>query len=172
MRSSGLMRALIVSVPLAVAAVSLPATAAGAAPGLSFPPICAATAVRITATTSSASYQPGQKVAMTSSITNISSQRCSVWLGLDPGYSPSFVVTNGAANEVWDRCWFHDQPGACFDILVAQGLRPGELVHRTVHWDQRSGPNGPPQQVPAGTYQLSTHYQNIAGNATVSFRIS
>jgi hypothetical protein len=164
-------RALIVTVPLAGAALGWRTTAASAAQGRSAPPICAATAVRINAATSSPSYRPGQRVTMTSSITNISTRACSVWLGLDKGYSPSFIVTNTTGNEVWDRCWVHDQPGSCFTILVARTLVPGGRFERTVIWDQRSGLNGPPRQVPAGKYHFSTHYQNIPVTATVAFRI-
>ena len=60
-------------------------------------------------------------------------------LGLDPGFSPSFIVVNAKHNEVWDRCWVKDQPGACFEILYQHRLAPGRSYHTGAKWDQGSG---------------------------------
>src|SRR5450755_4137113 len=97
----------------ATADASGPTSGGGSAPAL-----CAPTAVHIVARTNRESYSAGQEVVLRSSITNVSSTSCSVWLGIDPGFSPDFVVINTKGNEVWDRCDVDDQPGACFTILV------------------------------------------------------
>jgi len=138
----------------------------------SAPPLCLPSAVQISATTAGDLFNPEQPVVMTSSITNTSHTPCSVWLGLDPGFSPSFTVTNSKGDVVWDRCWIHDTPGACFMILVAHRLAPGASYSKTVTWDQRSAPDGQrPVPVPHGTYQFTTHYQYIAGNPSVAFKL-
>jgi hypothetical protein len=93
--------------------------------------------------------------------------------GTGPGYSPSFVVVDAHGSPVWDRCWIHDEPGACFTILVARTLAPGDRFSQAAVWDQRSGtgPQDPPHQVPPGIYRFRTHYQNIARAGTVAFAI-
>jgi len=154
------------SVSPAVAAVSRHVMAARGKPAL-----CAGSAVQVAASTNHTRYSPGQRVKMTSIITNVSSTPCSVWLGLDPGFSPSFIVVNAKHHEVWDRCWFHDQPGACFEILYQHRLAPGHSYHTTAKWDQGSGTSSrPPHQVPPGAYTVETYYQYIGG-AKVRFRI-
>jgi len=145
---------------------------AGAATPAAKPALCAASAVEITATTNRTAYSPGQLVTLMSKITNVSQTPCSVWLGLDPGFSPSFVVANAKGHEVWDRCWVDDQPGACFEILYQHRLNPGRSYHTVAHWDQGSGTGStPPRRVPPGTYTFFTYYQYIAG-AQVAFTIS
>jgi hypothetical protein len=162
--------------PASASALSAAATSSRNPPPLYHhtpPPLCAAAAVNVGAATDRHAYSPGQPVVMTSFITNISKAACSVWLGLDPGFSPSFVVTNSAGHEVWDRCWYHDQPGACFMILVGKTLYPGQTYATTAVWDQRSSTNGKPAaRVPAGTYRFTTHYQYIYKNAVRTFKIS
>lgn len=144
----------------------------GLSPAAGKPALCGASAVRVGAETNHSRYRPGQLVKMTSTITNVSSTPCSVWLGLDPGFSPSFIVVNAKHNEVWDRCWNHDQPGGCFEILYQHRLNPGRSYHTTATWDQGSGTSArPPHQVPAGSYTVETYYQYIGG-AKVRIRIS
>jgi hypothetical protein len=126
----------------------------------------------VSATTNHKAYSPGTDVVMESSIINVSKRPCSVWLGLDPGFSPSFVVVNAKGNEVWDRCWVDDEPGACFDILVAHRLDPGHSYRARARWDQRSATgSAQPRRVHPGTYTFDTHYQYIAGTATVRFTL-
>jgi hypothetical protein len=180
-RRTGAMRTLYGSTAvLAVAVLAMvgwttisAGAAAGAATSASKPPLCASSAVEVTATTNRSAYSPGQIVKLKSSATNVSATACSLWLGLDPGFSPSFTVTNAANKEVWDRCWDNDQPGACFEILYQKRLDPGRTYHTVAQWDQGSSttPSQPPQRVPPGTYTFSTYYQYIGG-AHVKFTIS
>ncbi len=156
----------------------LPSAAAATTPTVTTttrpkPPLCSSSAVRITATTNGGTYGPGQMVKMTSTITNISKWPCSAWLGLDPGFSPSFIVLNGKKKEVWDRCWVDDRPGGCFEILYQRRLNPGGSYHAVAQWDQGSTRGSrPPRRVHPGTYTFWTHFQNIPGLAKVRFTIS
>jgi hypothetical protein len=165
-----------VAVAALLASSVTPALAAASHPGLTMaargkPALCASSAVQVAATTNHTRYSAGQRVKMTSTITNVSSTPCSVWLGLDPGFSPSFTVVNAKHHEVWDRCWFHDQPGGCFEILYQHRLAPGASYRTSAKWDQGSGTSSrPPHQVPPGSYTAETYYQYIGG-ATVRFRI-
>jgi hypothetical protein len=137
------------------------------------PALCAPSAVKITATTNRTAFSPGQTVRLTSTITNISNTPCSAWLGLDPGFSPSFTVLNAHKKEVWDRCWVNDHPGACFEILYQRRLNPGGSYHAVAKWDQASARgSGSPRRVHPGTYTFWTHFQNIPGVAKVRFSIS
>ncbi len=157
------------STALVTAAASSPT---GAAVPHTKPALCAASAVHVTASTDRPSYAPGQLVRMTSTITNVSATPCSAWLGLDPGFSPSFIVVNSHKNEVWDRCWVDDHPGACFEILYQHRLNPGRSYHTVAVWDQGSAMGTqPPQRVHPGTYTCLTYYQYISG-AKVSFHIT
>jgi hypothetical protein len=129
-------------------------------------------AVRVVATMNRKAYAPGQPVVMRSSITNMSKEPCSVWLGLDPGFSPSFVVANSKNRDVWNRCDIDDQPGACFTILAPHPLSPGHSYHAKARWDQGSARGSePPRRVRPGTYTFVTHYQDIPGIATQQFVI-
>jgi hypothetical protein len=152
----------------------LAAEAAAAPPASgSKPALCAATAVHVKATTNRAAYAPGQTVQLQSSVTNISSTPCSAWLGLDPGFSPSFLVVGAKGKEVWDRCWFNDRPGGCFEVLYQHRLGPGQTYRTVAHWDQGSGTSTtPPQRVHPGRYLFVTHFQNIDRTALVRFTIS
>jgi len=142
-------------------------TFAGTLP--SAPSLCAASAVRIVASTNFPSYGPGETVVLTSSITNRSKSACTVWLG---GVSPSLVITDSKGVEVWDQCWYHDQPGACPLFLVVHQLDPGQTYTKTARWDQRSGMSGErPVRVPAGTYRFATQYTGIAGSPSVRFGV-
>jgi hypothetical protein len=158
--------------------LALSGPAAGASTGNgstsgSAPALCPASAVHIRATTNHPTYVSGQKVVLRSSVTNVSSAPCSVWLGLDPGFSPSFVVGNAKGHEVWERCDINDEPGACFDILVAHRLNPGRSYHEKATWDQGSARgNHAPKPVHPGTYTFVTHYQNIVGIASRQFTIT
>ncbi len=157
---------LVVTVGLAVASAASDTTRADTAP-----PQCALNEVDIKASTDHPVYPPGRPVTMTSSITNISDATCTIYLGYDPGFSPSFTVTNANGSVVWDRCWLNDEPGACFMLLKAHELRPGHHYQQKVSWDQRSGPDGGPVvQVPQGQYTFTTHYQYI-GTASTTFDI-
>jgi len=150
-------------------AMGLPAPTLGTFAGTlpSAPLLCAASMVRIAALTNRRSYGPGETVVLTSSITNTSKSTCTILLG---GSSPSLIVTSSKGVEVWDRCWFNDEPGACSMILVAHRLDPGQTYTERARWDQRSGtPSKRPVRVSPGTYHLSTHYEGIAGTASVRF---
>ncbi len=137
----------------------------------SAPPQCTPSQVHIQASTSHGAYPPGQTVTMTSSIKNVSDTTCTIYLGADPGFSPSFAVTNNHGTLVWDRCWLNDEPGACATVLRAHSLRPGRRFQQRATWDQRSGPDGGPVvQVPPGEYTFTTHYQYI-GTASTTFDI-
>jgi hypothetical protein len=132
-------------------------------------PLCKPSAVQVTATTSAPTYSLGHHVVLISSISNASKKRCSVWLGKDPGFSPSFTVVSSKGRVVWNRCWTDDQPGACFEILHARTLDPGATYSQKASWDQRSAPDGDtPVPVPRGTYDFSTDFQYI-GEADVPF---
>jgi len=147
------------------------ASAAGAA-SESKPALCTASAVHVRATTDHTSYGPGRSVRLRSSITNVSGTPCSVWLGLDPGFSPSFVVVNSRKAEVWDRCWIDDHPGACFEILYQHRLGPGGSYRTVAVWDQGSTTGSrPPRRVHPGVYSFLTYYQYIVG-AQVTFTIA
>lgn len=129
--------------------------------------------MKISATTNGTTFSPGQTVKLTSTITNISKTPCSAWLGLDPGFSPSFTVLNAHKKEVWDRCWVNDQPGACFEILYQRRLNPGRSYRAVAKWDQGSTRGSrPPRRVHPGRYTFWTHFQNIPGVAKVRFAIS
>jgi hypothetical protein len=134
--------------------------------------LCSPSAVRVVATTGR-TFAPGQAVVLRSRITNISSEPCSVWLGVDPGFSPSFAVTGARGTPVWDGCRYHDRPGACFHMLTARQLQPGASLGQAVVWDQGTTQTGDdrPQPVAPGTYTLATHYQNIDVEATRTFTI-
>jgi len=135
---------------------------------MSTAPQCRTSAVRIVATTNRRSYGPGETVLLTSSITNTSKKPCTVWIG----FSPSAVVTNDKGVEVWNRCWAHDEPGACSMVLARDRLNPGGLYSETDRWDQRSGiPGKVPIRVPAGTYRFATQYQGIAAIVSVRFEL-
>jgi hypothetical protein len=163
--------ATLVLVGLASSSVAAAVPAGGGAG--SKPPLCAATAVRVSATTNRTSYVPGQIVKMTSSITNISKTPCSAWLGLDPGFSPSFAVVTPAKKEVWDRCWVNDHPSGCFEIVYQHRLDPGRSYHAVALWDQGSGTvSVPPQRVRPGPYVFYTFFQNIPRTAKVRFTLS
>jgi hypothetical protein len=149
------------------------ATSAGSTPSASKPALCAASAVRVTATTNRHAYAPGRLVRLTATITNVSKTPCSVWLGLDPGFSPAFLVANTKRTEVWDRCWVDDHPGGCFEILYQHRLGPGRSYHAGAVWDQGTATGTqPPQRVRPGTYVFVTFFQNIAHTAKARFRIS
>jgi hypothetical protein len=92
---------------------------------------------------------------------------------MDPGFSPSFVVSDAAGTTVWDGCRHDDGPGACYQILVAHPLAPGRSLIRSVNWDQgsREGHDDPSRRVAPGVYSLSSHYQYIASQATATFSI-
>ncbi len=140
--------------------------------GQAAPPQCSQSQVRITAQTNHGVYPPGHPVVMTSSITNVSSSSCTIFLGAVRGWSPTFTVTNSKGVVVWDRCWVRDQPGACATVLFSHTLRPGHRYQQKATWDQRSGPDGqPPVQVPQGQYTFATYYQYIGGPASVTFDI-
>jgi len=157
------------STALVTAATASPADAAGSRVK---PALCAASAVRVTATTNRTAYAPGQLVRMKSSITNVSGTPCSVWLGLDPGFSPVFIVINAMKKEVWDRCWVDDHPGACFEILYQHRLGPGRSYHTIAVWDQGSTTGSqPPRRVQPGTYTFLTYFAYISG-AKVRFHIT
>ncbi|MBV8463343.1 MAG: hypothetical protein JO368_08620 [Acidimicrobiales bacterium] len=158
-----------------VAAGALATTAMGAAlvtgaprvGAAAAPPQCSPGAVHIVAATDHTAYPPGRTVTMTASITNVSRAACTFYLGYDPGYSPVFNVTNVQGTTVWDRCWRHDEPAACFDLLKARTLDPGETYSQTATWDQRSGPDGGPvRQVPQGQYTYTTDFAHIGGDST------
>jgi hypothetical protein len=135
-------------------------------------PLCAPSAVRVAAATGR-NFYPGQAIVLRSRITNISSDACSVWLGVDPGFSPSFAVSGPDGTRVWDGCRYRDRPGACFHMLVGRQLRPGATLGQSVVWDQGTTQPGDdrPQPVAPGTYTLATHYQNIDTQATTTFTI-
>jgi hypothetical protein len=136
------------------------------------PALCAPSAVKITATTNRRAFAPGQMVKLTSTITNISKSPCSAWLGLDPGFSPGFIVFDAKKKEVWDRCWVDDHPGGCFEILYQRRLNPRGSYHAVATWDQGSARGSrPPRRVHPGTYTFWTHFQNIPGVAVVRFKI-
>ncbi len=142
-----------------------------AAPRGQTPPQCSPDQVAILASTNHGAYPPGRTVTMTSSITNVSSASCTIYLGYDPGFSPSFTVTNSGGTVVWDRCWLNDEPGACSTTLKGYTLRPGKRFHQKATWDQKSGPDGGPVvQVPQGQYTFTTVYQYI-GTASTTFDI-
>jgi hypothetical protein len=146
---------------------------AGATASHPHPALCTASAVRVTATTNRPRFLPGQVVMMKSSITNVSTTACSVWLGLDPGFSPAFIVLNADRKEVWDRCWDDDKPGACFEILYQRGLHPGQTYHTIARWDQGSSTGSqPPQRVPPGRYTFLTYfgYINHVARAHITIR--
>lgn len=135
-------------------------------------PPCSSSDVVIAAKTNHKAYPPGETVVMTSSIKNVSSGPCSIYLGLDPGYSPVFNVTNAQGKTVWDRCWLNDEPGACFEIVKSHNLQPGHTYKQTASWDQRSGPDGGPVvQVPQGVYTFTTAYLGQEQIASVDFDI-
>jgi len=137
----------------------------------SHPPQCGPGAVHIVASTDHPAYPPGRTITMTSSITNVSNATCTIYLGYDPGFSPSFTVTKTNGTVVWDRCWLNDEPAACFTALRAHALRPGRRYEQKATWDQRSGPDGGPVvQVPQGQYTFTTSYQYI-GSASTTFLI-
>lgn len=156
----------------AVGAIGAPGAGAATHPGRdAAPPQCTPAQVRITAATDHGAYPPHTTITMTSSIKNVSGSSCTVYLGLDPGFSPSFTVSNSAGTVVWDRCWTGDEPGACFEILEPKVLRPGHRFHQAATWDQGSGPDGGPVvQVPQGEYTFTTHYQYI-GTARTTFDV-
>jgi hypothetical protein len=135
-------------------------------------PVCSASAVTLQAMTAP-TYFPGQSVILRSSITNISGQPCAVLVGADPGFSPSFVVTDAHGQNVWDGCRSNDEPGACFHILTARRLAPGDHFSQATVWDQGTshGRHEGRHLVPPGTYSLSTHYQYIPAQATTSFTV-
>ncbi len=136
------------------------------------PALCAASAVVVSARTDRHSYPPSVTVKMTSVITDVSSTSCSVWLGHDPGFSPSFIVENARDKVVWDRCWVDDRPFGCSEILYQYPLAPGQSYRDVARWDQGStSGSAPPRRVHPGTYVFVTHYQAIA-TAEVSFVIS
>jgi len=128
--------------------------------------------VKIKASTDAKYYGVGEKVLITSTITNTSTTSCSVWLGKDPGFSPSFVVTNWKGVVVWDRCDHRDGFGACFYVLLQHPLKPGASYSETAVWDQGSRPHGTkPVRVPPGPYRFTTHYQYIKGSPSMGFKL-
>ena len=86
-RRTGAMRTLYGSTAvLAVAVLAMvgwttisAGAAAGAATSASKPPLCASSAVEVTATTNRSAYSPGQIVKLKSSATNVSATACSLW---------------------------------------------------------------------------------------------
>jgi hypothetical protein len=135
-------------------------------------PVCSTSAVALEATTGS-TYAPGQPVVLRSTITNISDQPCVVLVGANPGFSPSFMVTDDRGQNVWDGCRYNDEPGACFHILNAHRLAPGDQFSQSVVWDQgtSNGRHEGRHLVPPGTYSLATHYQYIPAQATTTFTV-
>lgn len=152
----------------AVVKVRFVNVAAAAGRGRAAPGLCARSAVRITARTDHRGFGPGQLVVMTSAVQNTSAKACELWLGHEPGFSPSFVVTRPSGAVAWDRCWGGDQPGrGCSMILYRRLLKPGATYSQLASWDQRYAPHGrQPARVPAGRYTFSTDYQYIGGAAT------
>ena len=158
---------------LTASPVAAGASTDGVSPSGSKPALCAASAVHVAITTNRTAYAAGQLVRMKSSITNVSKTPCSVWLGLDPGFSPSFLVTNAKKKEVWDRCWVDDRSFGCSEVLYQDRLGPGQSYHTIAEWDQGSGTQPhPPERVHPGTYTVVTYYQDIARTAKVRFKIS
>jgi hypothetical protein len=135
-------------------------------------PQCTDGQIRIRADTDHDAYPPGHSVIMTSSIRNVSHSSCTIYLGVVPGWSPTFTVTNTGGMVVWDRCWVNDQPGACATLLRSHTLHPGQRYQQEATWDQRSGADGQsPRQVPQGLYTFSTHFRYMTGTASATFDI-
>ncbi len=144
----------------------------GAAPARKAPAACSPEDVLITASTNHRSYPPGENVVMTSAVTNESAASCVIYLGLDPGFSPVFNVTNAKGKTVWDRCWRNDEPAACFEIVKAHTLRAGKTYRQQATWDQRSGPDGGPvRQVPQGVYTFTTAFAGLPQAPSADFDI-
>lgn len=154
-------------VPDAVKVRFVNVAAAPSASGAGSPALCARSAVRISAATDRRAFGPHQMVIMTSSVTNRSGKACDIWLGQDPGYSPSFVVTRPNGAVAWDRCWGADHPGrGCAMVLYQKTLAPGATYSQQAAWNQRYAPPGHTQaRVPPGTYRFVTFYQYIGGAA-------
>jgi hypothetical protein len=169
-RLHGAVMATLIVVGLVVSTIGIAPGAGAASDGK--PALCAASAVRVAATTNRHGYLPGQMVVMTSSATNVSDAACSLYLGLDPGFSPAFIVVNAGKTEVWDRCWSDDRPGACFEILYQHVLQPGRTYHTKATWDQGSSTGTqPPERVPPGTYTFLTYFGYIDHLARAHFQI-
>jgi hypothetical protein len=136
-------------------------------------PACTAADVHVAASTSHSAYPLGETVVMTSSVKNMSLAACGIYLGVDPGYSPAFNVTNAKGEIVWNGCWVNDEPGACFDIVVVHVLSPGKTYSQQASWNQRSGPDGGPvKQVPPGKYTFTTAYVGLPQAPSAKFRIT
>jgi hypothetical protein len=125
-------------------------------------PSCSWKDLKFSASMKSRSFEPGQPVVLTSTVTNHSSDRCSVVIGHDHGYDPSQVVVNHTGKFVWDACDLDNKEGACSDLWMLKDLSSGASYTLTSTWDQKWGNGaGEPVQVPAGRYKFGSGYTDL-----------
>lgn len=128
------------------------------------PPECRWNDLRTVGGLNGRSFGRGQKVVMTTRVTNVGQSECTIVIGADHGFDPTQDVRR-SGNTYWDACWLRDRPGACFDIWLTHKLAPGGSYSLTSQWDQRTGTDSkPPRQVVAGTYAFVTDYADLVGS--------
>jgi hypothetical protein len=128
-------------------------------------PRCTPAQVSAAASTDRPTYRQGDPVSLTTTLTNHSSQPCSLSVSAhDPGFSVS-----GGSGEVWRNCG-PGQSCPLYERLVV--LPPGGRQSVSAAWDQHtcgaSACNGPPP--PAGAYQAKADWADL-GSATAPFTV-
>jgi hypothetical protein len=110
-------------------------------------PACSAADVKATVETDRASYQPGQSVTITTTITNLSSKTCDA-----RGVNDAIVVRNSSGTLVY-RCPIAAAATSPYPVA----WKPGETMHDYCTWPQtvESGnpPSSPQSAAPPGKYE-------------------
>ncbi len=149
--------------PAAVAPSASPSTAAPTSPGATSR--CTAGEVTATASTDRPAYRPGDPITLTTTLTNHSSQACS--LDVSPR-DPQFSVSGGGG-EVWRTCG-PGQSCPLYERLVV--LPAGGSRTETASWNQNtcdaSSCQGPPP--PAGAYREIATWGDL-GSASAPFTV-
>jgi hypothetical protein len=154
------------AVPVAAGTASAPVTSPGAPTSPEAASPCTAGEVTATASTDRPAYRAGDPVTLTTTLTNHSTQACSLDVSArDPAFSVS-----GGGGEVWRSCG-PGQSCPLYERLVV--LPAGGSRTETTSWNQHtcdaSGCQGPPPS--AGVYRETATWGDL-GSASAPFTVT